>query len=202
VSFSQLKYLVVCATIASGVSEPCDAAPTVPEQAWAHKSGKIILKAQDANSASLSAADRLLIHEVFARFGIAYDEVRLDVMRTLFTDDISFEVSDGAKTLVQQRGRDEVLAILTSALSQQADQRRHLIGNVVIDRHTKSTVSALAYGIVTVAADGLSLGGTVFYSTDLRREKDGVWRFSRLLIGMDTYAGKKPTPPAATAAPK
>jgi hypothetical protein len=196
------KYAVVCAAVAWGGHVPCDAAPTTPEQAWAHKSGKVNLKVQDANSVPLSATDRLLIHETFARFGIAYDEVRLDVLRSLFTDEIAFEVSDGPKTLVQQRGRDDVLAILKSALSQQADQRRHSIGNVVIDVRTESTVSALAYGIVTVAADGLSLGATVFYSADLRREKDGLWRFSRLLIGMDTYAGKKPTTPTTPAAPK
>jgi DNA repair protein RadA/Sms len=50
----------------------------------------------------------------------------------------------------------------------------------------------IAYGVVTIANDGLSLGATVIYSADLVRAPDGLWRFSRLLIGMDGYAGQKP----------
>jgi hypothetical protein len=42
---------------------------------------------------------------------------------------------------------------------------------------------------VTIANDGLSLGATVIYSADLHKGSDGVWRFSRLVIGMDGYAG-------------
>ncbi len=30
--------------------------------------------------------DRLMIHETFARWGIAWDEGRLDVIRSLFTE--------------------------------------------------------------------------------------------------------------------
>ena len=60
--------------------------------------------------------------------------------------------------------------------------------NVVIDRLTANEATAIAYGIVTVAANGLSLGATVIYSAELRREADGVWRFSRFVIGMDDYA--------------
>ena len=41
---------------------------------------------------------------------------------------------------------------------------------------------------MTIAADGLSLGATVIYSAELRKEEDGVWRFSKFVIGMDDYA--------------
>ena len=77
----------------------------------------------------------------------------------------------------------------------QADQRRHVISNVIIDRLTADDATALAFCITTVAKNGLSIGATVIYSADLKRESDGVWRFSRFVIGIDDYAGRPPPPP-------
>ena len=62
--------------------------------------------------------------------------------------------------------------------------------NIVIDRLSANEATTIAYGIVTIAADGLSLGATVIYSAELRKEADGVWRFSKFVIGMDEYAGR------------
>ncbi len=58
---------------------------------------------------------------------------------------------------------------------------------MVIEELTPETAKALAYGVVTVAADGLTIGATVIYTTELRKEADGAWRFSRFVIGMDDY---------------
>ena len=66
--------------------------------------------------------------------------------------------------------------------------------NVLVESLAADTASATAYGIMPVAADGLTLGATVIYVADLSREEDGCWRFSYFYIGMDNYAAeKKPT---------
>jgi hypothetical protein len=88
-------------------------------------------------------------------------------------------------------GQDEIVRTVGNSLQQQQDQRRHVITNIVIDRLTEKEASAVAYGIVAISKDGLSLGASVIYSADLRREADGVWRFSKFVIGMDHYAGQK-----------
>ncbi len=170
---------------------------TIPEQAWAHQYKKIHLLPNGATSTNSDTFDRMLIQEAFARYGIAYDEVRLDVLASLFTEDAVVEVTEGPKTLNVNTGREAILKNFSSALSQQGDQRRHAVTNLVFEKLTKTEASVLAYGIVTVAANGLSLGATVIYSADFRRGNDGLWRFSRLLIGMDTYSGNKPVIPVS-----
>lgn len=167
-------------------------AETSPKQAWAHSSGVVHLQPNGVSLAADDVKNRLLIQEAFARWGIAYDEARIDVVRSLFTKDARFEVTQGsAEPIAKAMGVDAIVENVTGALKQQADQRRHAISNIVIDKLTKDEATAIAYGIVTIAADGLSLGATVIYSADLRREKDGVWRFSKFIIGMDDYAGKR-----------
>jgi hypothetical protein len=68
------------------------------------------------------------------------------------------------------------------------------MGNVLVDELdlTAGTATALAFSIVSRAADGLTLGASVIYTARLRREDDGCWRFAYFFIGMDTYAGEKP----------
>jgi hypothetical protein len=167
-------------------------AATSPPQAWAHSSGIVQLQSNGVKLDADDARNRLLIQEAFARWGIAYDEARIEVVRSLFTKDAVFEVTQGgAKPIARAVGIDAILENVSGALQQQSDQRRHAISNIVIDRLTANEATAIAYGIVTVAADGLSLGATVIYSAELRREADGVWRFSRFVIGMDDYAGRR-----------
>lgn len=163
-----------------------------PPQAWAHKGGVVKLQPNGVRLAADDARNRLLVQEAFARWGIAYDEGQLEVVRSLFTPDADFQVLQGsAEPIARAKGADEIVRTVQNSLQQQQDQRRHVLSNVVIDRLTKDGATASAYGIVTIANDGLSLGATVIYSADLRRGKDGVWRFSRFVIGMDDYAGRR-----------
>lgn len=165
--------------------------PTKPEQGWAHKCAQIDLgPAQSGNQASL--LDRYLIHESFARYGIAHDEARIDILEGLFTAQASLSVSDGDVPFQTVSGRPALMQNFKNVIGQQADQRRHCITNIVIERLDQNSADALAYGIVGVAADGISLGVTCAYRARLEKEADGVWRFSDLWIGMDGYGGNKP----------
>lgn len=180
-------------TLTSAYTAEPPAKTTFPQQAWAHTSGLVTMLPHGAAASGATALDRLLIQEAFSRWGMAYDEARLEVVASLFTEDATFEVMEGSnRPLVKKVGRDEIVKSVAAALRQQGDQRRHCITNVLVERLVDGKASALAYGIVTVAADGLSLGATVIYTADLQREADGTWRFSRFVIGMDTYAGRKP----------
>ncbi len=162
---------------------------TSPPQHWASKVGLVDLQVNGVALESNSVLDRLLIQEAVYRWGMAWDEARLDVVRSLFMKEGELVITRGSAQPISRHATRDVIAKYVEAASHvQADQRRHAMSNVVIDRLTDSEATALAYGIVTIAADGLSLGATVIYNAELRKEADGVWRFLKFVIGMDDYA--------------
>ncbi len=183
---------VLGALLLAGAALAGNVAASEPRQAWAHKDKRIDLQPQGA-AVVTDPLNYMLIQQAFARFGMAYDEGRSDVIGSLFTDDAVVEVGDGqGKPFERSVGRAAIMRQFSAALAAQGDQRRHLISNVLVERLAPLEASALAYGVVTVAADGLYVGASVIYSATLRRDKDGPWRFSALFIGIDSYVGKKP----------
>ncbi|MGH3246985.1 MAG: nuclear transport factor 2 family protein [Trebonia sp.] len=171
--------------------------PPFPPQAWAHRQGKVAMKRlvpADWSPAALAA--RAQIAEAFYRFGVAHDECQVAAMGSCFTGDAVWEVARGtAQAFTRFEGRPGIEARLTRILDEMNDQRRHLVSNVLVEELDldAGTAAALAYGIVSVAADGLQLGASVIYSAQLRREADGCWRFCYFYIGMDDFAGPRPT---------
>jgi SnoaL-like domain len=166
-------------------------AAVFPTQHWASKCGLIQLRPNGPAVASPNVLDRLLIQEAFYRWGIAWDEARLDVIRSLFTKDGELVITLGSdKPISRHCGPDAIAAYVDGASRVQSDQRRHAMTNVVIDRLTATEATTIAYGIVTIAANGLSLGATVIYSAELRKDADDVWRFLKFVIGMDEYVGR------------
>jgi hypothetical protein len=137
--------------------------------------------------------DRILIQELFSRWAIAYDEVQLDVIASLFAHDAKFVVTKASsRPIATATGRNAIVRTVESVLKQQGDQRRHFVSNVVISRLSSAVVEAIAYGNVTVAKGGLYLGATVIYRARMVKNKDGLWRFRDFLIGMDDYLGVPP----------
>jgi hypothetical protein len=166
-----------------------------PRRGWAHIDGVVKLQKNGVKIEAENTLDRLLIQEAFSRWGIAYDEGQLDVVRSLFTKDAQFQAVLGSKEPIDAAtGVDQIVRSVQNAVTQQKDQRRHAISNVVIDKLTDNEATAIAYGIVIIANDGLTLGATVIYHGELKKEADGVWRFSKFIIGMDYYAGKQIVP--------
>ncbi|MFE2431055.1 nuclear transport factor 2 family protein [Streptomyces sp. NPDC059373] len=171
--------------------------PSQPPQAWAHRQGRVAMcPLEPADFSPEGLAARAGIADAFYRFGIAHDEARIEVIGSCFTQDAVFEVAEGrAESFTRFEGRAEICDRLGRIIAEQGDQRRHLISNVLVDELdlTAGTAAAIAFGVVTVAADGLRLGASVIYDARSRREDDRCWRFSAFFIGMDAYAGVKPT---------
>jgi len=193
--------LLACLLASSWIAAPAMAedkkwAIGTPRQNWAHADGVVNLQPGTA-MAPQSLADRMMIADAFARWGIGYDEGRLEVIRALFPADGVLEVLEaGAKPLQSLKGIDTILKNVASDRAKQNDQRRHAISNVVIDRLDGSKATAIAYGVVTAAGGGeLYLGATVIYRGDMTKMPDGTWRFAKLVIGMDAY--RRPAPAAS-----
>ena len=162
-----------------------------PQQAWAHRGGRINLgplAGSDWGPAALSV--RAQIADAFFRFGMAWDEARVDVLCSCFTADGVLEAAEGQA--VSQRslpGRQAIHAHVTKTLNIQNDQRRHLVSNVVVEHLDLSagTARALAQSVVTATGERLELAASVIYEADVVCDDDGCWRFRRLFIGMDRY---------------
>ena len=163
-----------------------------PRQGWAHLDGKVDLRPLQPAAWDVDAlAARAQIADVFYRFGVAWDEARVDVLCTCFTDEGLLECSEGdAQPILSVRGHDAMREILSEQLTIQADQRRHLFSNVMVEELDldQGVAKALAQSVVTATGDTLQLAAAAIYTADLRREPDGCWRFVSFFIGMDRYA--------------
>ncbi|MEQ1648940.1 MAG: nuclear transport factor 2 family protein [Hyphomicrobiaceae bacterium] len=163
-----------------------------PRQGWAHADGVMSLGLNQP-VVPAQAIDRLMIHETFARWGIAWDEGCLDVIRSLFTDDGELVILEAtSKPLQHLKGHDAILEHVRRTRAVQADQRRHAITNIVVEQLDAEHATALAYGVVTCVKGGqIFLGATVFYRGDLIKHPTSGWQFMNFIIGMDAYARAK-----------
>jgi len=164
----------------------------MPRQNWASTDGMVDLQPLKPISPA-SVADRLMIADVIAHWGLAYDEGRLDVVRSLFTEDGILEGLSGsgkphATQMMHLVGRDAIAKAVAQQRAVQKDQRRHAMTNVVIEQLTADTATAYAYAVVTAAGNGeLYLGASAIYRAELKKEVDGCWRLKRFVIGLDSY---------------
>jgi hypothetical protein len=159
-----------------------------PRQGWAHADGVVSLGLNQP-VVPAQAIDRLMIHETFARWGIAWDEGRLDVIRSLFTDQGELVILEATSNPLQQlKGHDAILEHVRRTYAAQADQRRHAISNIVLDQLDLTRATALAYGVVTAVKGGqILLGATVVYHGELIKHPTSGWQFEKFVIGMDAY---------------
>jgi len=195
------KKIMYCLAISAVVSlSACCADTDVREQAinsiprgWAHGYGYADLQAPQAEQLNLEQLnDVYQIKDRFYRWGIAYDEGRLEVIKALFTENADYKVFNASLgpeegVVAHWRGLDSILENVPKIMSRQADQRRHFMSNVIIDELSDDAAVAYAYGNVVLPERQLIVGASVFYSAELKKVK-GVWLFDRLVIGMDSYA--------------
>jgi hypothetical protein len=172
---------------------PETSAPDI-QSGWAHRAGLIDLgTASAAVPPPLAADDRIAIQELFARYAIAYDERRMDVLRECFTDDGVYQVQMGPRVLARFEGADQAVAGMSSVMREQGPaQRRHLMTNLVLRPAGDGVVSAVAYAAVIVMTDdGPTLGAAAVYGATVARIA-GAWKFRDVRLGMDGYAGDAP----------
>ncbi|SPF78167.1 nuclear transport factor 2 family protein [Pseudoprimorskyibacter insulae] len=161
-------------------------------QGWATKAGLLPLPARQPVRPE-DLATRIAISELFARYGIAHDEVDVPAMADLFAPEAVVQVSLAGPVFETHRGRDVICANFERVTATQSDQRRHAVTNLEITPLDAGRASARAYGIVSAAnADGIGVVVSCAYTADLALSEDGLWRFQRLWIGMDHYAGQAP----------
>jgi len=152
---------------------------------WAHEVGLIDLQPPSAVPTTVAEiADRMLAQETAVRYAVAYDERRLDVIDALVVDDVSFSYRVGAGPLETVSGRQEVLTWLGEVMASQSDQRRHLVGSILVEHLTADRATVVAYSEIIGIEDVAALVTTTVYVFSLVK-RDGRWLISTAVDGLD-----------------
>lgn len=157
-----------------------------PVPGWARASGHARLGEPAGDLPPETALDRLLVAECLARYGWAYDERDREALAGCFTEDGVWEgVVMGQQSVGPYQGRDAIADFLAGFWADQADQRRHVLTNVVVEDLDGQRATAHAYLILTSSSAGAMTSVTAGpYRFELAHD-DGVWRLSRLVAGFD-----------------
>ena len=128
-----------------------------PAPAWARDTGHTdlapALSVAEAAAAG-SAMDRILIAERIARYGWTYDERDRDGLGECFTEDgVWVGQIMGTQDVGPFTGRPAIVEFLTGFWDEQADQRRHVFTNVVVDSLDGERASAQAYLMLLSASE-------------------------------------------------
>jgi ketosteroid isomerase-like protein len=123
----------------------------------------------------MDAADVLAIHELMASYGHVIDERQWSRIHELFTDDVTYDVSDVG--LGVMHGIEAVRELWA------ADTARHPLAhhvtNVVVHEGTDGT-ARVESKIVGIGKDGRAASFT--YRDVVRRGDDGRWRMTERVI--------------------
>jgi SnoaL-like domain len=162
-----------------------DQAPETCIPAWAHASGFLSLQEPGPVPTTLQeVADRDLARESALRYSYAYDERRLDVLRSLLTADAKFSISISGAGVHTEAGRDTVVAWLAGIMEGQDDQRRHVVSNVIIEEINAKSAVITTYLAVFSIKETAQLATTGFYRFDLAKQ-DSIWRIRHIFDGLD-----------------
>jgi ketosteroid isomerase-like protein len=126
-------------------------------------------------AAALSYADVVEgVRRAQATYAQALDNARIDELAAVFTEDGVVDL----EYVGVFEGRETIRA--TYEGWKPTAPQRHLVSNLVVTEYTDTTASATADVVFTSLVDGAWVIGMVArYGDELRREPDGVWRFSR-----------------------
>jgi hypothetical protein len=120
---------------------------------------------------SLSADDRLAIHELIGLHGHLFDDGEFTRLDELFTPDVVYDLRDYGGT--ELRGIDAVVEA-SRALGDRNPIGHH-VTNILITEHVGDLVRVISKGI-GVRANGSC--GSVVYHDEVRKQKNG-WRITR-----------------------
>ena len=135
---------------------------------------------------SLSADDKLAIHELLARSAYAFDEQDLEMLEACFTPDAVFSILiKGGDMIGPFEGREAVMKLYSDSMGAQTDVRRHVASNIFFKSETgdPQVISNLTlFATENATTTLLSVG---VYLDTVRRTDDG-WRVLKRHLDIDS----------------
>lgn len=135
---------------------------------------------------SITAADRIEIHELVTAYGVHHDARDFARLRECFTPDAQYVMRIADGTVHGPRlGVDAIMAQIIAFKESQNDKRRHHISNIQVVPLGEDEVSALSYVLVSAVDDeGLQIITVGTYTDTLVRTEQG-WRISAKELFLD-----------------
>lgn len=125
----------------------------------------------------LDVADRMDIHDLFARYCFLVDENRADEWVALFTPDGVFDVPG----LARMEGREQVRRIIEMVSANSKGKWRHQLTNILAEPAADADSATFKiYGLVTDWSGNGAVSTFNDYSGKLRKI-DGEWRIAEIV---------------------
>jgi 3-phenylpropionate/cinnamic acid dioxygenase small subunit len=143
-------------------------------------------------SRSLDVADKLAIHELLARSAYALDERIVEMLAASFAADARFTMRIAGGDLIGPfDGREGIMQLMTGAMAEQTDKRRHVVSNIFFTPEANAstpegdavavvsnlTLLATEHGRITLMSAGIY--------EDLVVQREGVWQIFRRHLELD-----------------
>jgi hypothetical protein len=153
---------------------------------WGHLSGALEIATDAPEPDSAAVAERVLMADRAHRYGWAFDERRPDLLAECFTVDATWSarLRDGT-AIGPFTGREAIVDYMSGFWLGQADQRRHMIMNMIVEDQRPDAATVLTYLLLMSAHDDALEPITCgFYRLTMARD-EGTWRIRALLGGFD-----------------
>ena len=134
----------------------------------------------------LQVHDRLMIIETLNRYAWGYDGRDLELLGSTFAPDGSFTIElPGSDGWGPYTGRSQIVEWLAGIMTQQTDQRRHCVSNIIFRELQPKAAVVDSFLSLTAAEQGaVRLVCTGTYRDEMVKS-DGLWFIQRKVLRLD-----------------
>ena len=134
---------------------------------------------------SLSTEQKLAIHELLNRAAFAYDERDMVMLEASFAKQASFSMCIAGGDLIGPfEGRDAIMGLMNSSMSEQKDVRRHVISNIFFKEDEAEIIVISNLTLIATVGDESQLLTTGVYR-DTVEEEGNSWCIRQRHIDLD-----------------
>ena len=131
-------------------------------------------------------ADKQAVTELLNRAGVAYDTADTQFLTEMFVDDGAvFHMTIAGGDIIPFEGKETIGKLFTDSLTEQTDQRRHVITNIYFKNETVDSITAISYLVLVAVENGaLAVLSSGMYTDDCVNQ-DGEWKLQKRRLDLD-----------------
>lgn len=131
-------------------------------------------------------ADKQAVTELLNRAGVAYDTADTQFLTEMFVDDGAvFHMTIAGGDIIAFEGKETIGKLFTDSLTEQTDQRRHVITNIYFKDEAENSVTAISYLVLVAVENGaLAVLSSGMYTDDCVNQ-NGEWKLQKRRLDLD-----------------
>jgi 3-phenylpropionate/cinnamic acid dioxygenase small subunit len=135
---------------------------------------------------SVTLEQKLAIHELLSRASYAYDVRDLDMLASCFSANASLTMRIAGGDLAGPfEGRKAIMALMSGAMEEQTDVRRHVVSNIFFDSSDEETIVNSFLTLIATENSETRLLSAGMYRDTVIEDEAGDWRLARRHIELD-----------------